>query len=107
MRRRYIAVKIVGDHEFEEGDFYDAVWASILRLFGEYGASQAGLLLVDYDRVAKQAILRCSREALDLVKASTVAITAIRNAKATVHIVSVSGTLRALRKKVRNPKSIF
>ncbi|MCW4019892.1 MAG: Rpp14/Pop5 family protein, partial [Candidatus Bathyarchaeota archaeon] len=81
-------------------DLYDAVWASVLKLFGEYGASQTDLALVEYVSEKRQAILRCSHKALDLVKASLAAITEIKNGKATVHIILVSGTLKALRRKI-------
>ena len=100
MRRRYIAVRIDSDRTSEERDIYDAVWTSILRLFGEYGASQTELTLVDYDQETKQAILRCSHKALSLVEASIVAVTEMDNEKATIHIVLVSGTLRSLRRKI-------
>jgi RNase P/RNase MRP subunit POP5 len=103
MRRRYIAVKIDGGEMFDERDLYDAVWASILRLFGEYGASQTELTLVEYDPKGRQAVLRCSHKALDLVKASIVAVTEIANEKAAAHILSVSGTLKSLRRKIRKP----
>jgi len=100
VRRRYIAVRIDSDRAFEERDIYDAVWTSILRLFGEYGASQTELTLVDYDQETKQAILRCSHKALNLARASIVAVAEIDNEKANIHIVLVSGTLRSLRRKI-------
>lgn len=100
MRRRYTAVKIDSERTFDERDFYDAVWTSILRLFGEYGASQTELTLIEYDQETNQAILRCSHKALDLVKASIVAVTEIENESATLHIVLVSGTLKSLRSKI-------
>ena len=100
MRRRYIAVRIDSERTFDERDFYDAVWTSILRLFGEYGASQTELTLIEYDQETKQAILRCSHKALDLVKASIVAVTEIENESATLHIVLVSGTLKSLRSRI-------
>jgi len=105
LRRRYIAVKIESNHPVEERDFYEAVWTSILKLFGEYGASQAELALVDYDLEANQAILRCSHKALDLVRASIVAVTGIRNEKAAAHILLVSGTLKSLRRKLPGHKT--
>ena len=103
MRRRYIAVKTDSDGTFDGRDIYDAVWTSILRLFGEYGASQTELTLVEYNPETKQAILRSSHRALNLVKASIVAVTEINSEKATVHIVLVSGTLKSLRKKTQRP----
>lgn len=103
MRRRYIAVRIDSDGVFDERDVYDAVWTSVLRLFGEYGASQTELILIGYDQETKQAIFRCSHGALDLVKASIVALTEIGNEEAAAHIVLVSGTLRSLRRKISLP----
>jgi len=100
MRQRYIAVRVESDQMVEERDFYDAIWASILRLFGEYGASQTEFGLVEFNPKKSQAILRCSHKALDLVKASTVAVTEIGNGKATVHVLLVSGTLKSLRRKL-------
>jgi len=105
LRRRYIVVKIESDHPVEERDFYDVVWTSILKLFGEYGASQAELGLVDYSGETNQAILRCSHKALDLVRASIVAVTGIRNEKAAAHILFASGTLKSLRRKLRSQKT--
>ncbi len=103
MRRRYIAVRIDSDGISDGRDVYDAVSSSILRLFGEYGASQTELALIEYDQETKQAILRCSHRALDLVKASIVAVTEANNEKATVHIALVSGTLKSLRSRIPRP----
>lgn len=101
MRRRYIAVRIDSDQPFDERDLYTAVWTSILRLFGEYGASQADLSLVECDTEKRHATLRCSHKALDLVKASIVAMRELGNGEATVHILLVSGTLRSVRNKIQ------
>jgi RNase P/RNase MRP subunit POP5 len=98
-RRRYIAVDIDNEQTIDGQDFFDAVYMNVLRLFGEYGASQTELALIEYNSRTKQAILRCSHKGLDLVKAAIVAITTIKNEKATVHILLVSGTLKTLRKK--------
>ena len=100
MRRRYIAVEIDSDRMFDGRDVRNAVLDSVLRLFGEYGASRSELALIEYDQERKQAILRCSHEALDLVKASIVAMTEVSGEKATAHIMLVSGTLKSLRRKM-------
>jgi len=105
LRRRYIAVKIESDHPVEERDFHDAVWTSILRLFGEYGASQAELALIEYDPKMNQAVLRCSHKVLDQVRASIVAVTGVQNEKVATHILLVSGTLKSLRRRLRTQKA--
>ena len=100
MKRRYIAIRIESEQTFSEKELYDAVWSSLQRLFGEYGASQAELGLIEYDPENKRAIFRCSHKTLELVKAAIVALTEISNGKVALRILRVSGTLKALRKKV-------
>jgi len=82
----------------------DAVWNSVLRLFGEVGASQAGLYLVSFDKETNYAVLRCSHRALPMVKAAVASITKMGNQPAAVHVLRVSGTLKALNKKVTNTR---
>jgi len=100
LRRRYIAVKVEGGYVPDAKDLSDAIWTSLLRLFGEYGASKAELSLIDYNPETRRAILRCSHSALEMVKASIVAVTEVGNEKAALHILLVSGTLKALRRRM-------
>jgi len=99
MRRRYLHLKIVSEQLVNEKDVIDAVWSAILKLFGEYGASQANLALIEYDPQKSYAVVRCLHKALEMVKASIASITEIKGKPAAVHIVRVSGTLKALHKK--------
>ena len=99
MRRRYLHLKIVSEQIVNEKDVIDAIWSSILKLFGEYGASQANLALIECDPQKSYAVVRCLHKALEMVKASIASITEINGKPAAVHIVGVSGTLKALHKK--------
>jgi RNase P/RNase MRP subunit POP5 len=99
VKRRYLLLKIESVTPVEEGDFKDAVWNSVTKLFGEYGASKAALFFVRYDRERKEAVLRCSLKALEMVHASIASIRKIHNEPAAVHVLRVSGTIRALRRK--------
>jgi len=89
------------EEPFGEEDVRDAVWKAVLQLFGEYGAGQAGLYLVEYDKQKKQAVLRCAHKALSIVHASVAFVTKIKDKPAALHVLRVSGTLRALSKKRR------
>jgi len=77
----------------------DAVWNAVLRLFGESGASQAGLYLVRFDEKTGVGILRCFHTALPMVRAAVASVTKIGDAKAAVHVLRVAGTLKALSRK--------
>jgi len=100
VRRRYIAVRIDSDQTIERKDFIRAVWSSILRLFGEHGASQTELKIIDYDPAKGLAVLRCSHKALPMIKASIPCITHIGASPVAIHVERVSGTLKALRRKL-------
>ena len=99
VRPRYLAMQVDSDESFEEDDVKDAVWNAILQLFGEYGASKAGLFLISYEKQKKQAVLRCSHKALPMVHAAVASITKIKNKPATLHVSKISGTLKALSKR--------
>ena len=99
VRRRYLALKVVSEQPIKGGDVMDAVWKAVLQLFGEYGASQAGLSLIECNSQKNYAIVRCSHTAADMVRASVASVTEINEKPAAIHVLGVSGTLRALRKK--------
>lgn len=99
MRRRYLALGVDCEELPEPSAVSDAVWNAVLRLFGEVGASQAGLYLVKYDEKKRYAVLRCAHKALPMVRAAIASITRIGNAPAAVHVIRVSGTLKALSRK--------
>jgi ribonuclease P/MRP protein subunit POP5 len=82
-----------------EKDVIDAIWSAILKLFGEYGASQVNLALIEYNPQKSHAVVRCLHKALEIVKASIASITEINGKPVAVHIVGISGTLKTLRKK--------
>jgi ribonuclease P/MRP protein subunit POP5 len=99
VRRRYLALKVDYEEPLESMVLSEAIWNAVLRLFGEVGASQAGLYLVRFDEKTRTGVLRCSHTTLPMVRAAVASITSIGNAKAAVHVLRVSGTLKALSRK--------
>lgn len=99
MRRRYFAVEIDSAQEIEEKELKYAVWKSIERVFGEYGASRAGFVLINYDAAKNYAVFRCAHLAMELFRASLTSITEMNEKPAAIHVLSVSGTLKTLRRK--------
>jgi RNase P/RNase MRP subunit POP5 len=99
VRRRYLALKADCEELLESMALSDAIWNAVLRLFGEVGASQAGLYLVRFDGKTRVGVLRCSHTALPVVRAAVASVTRIGNVKAAVHVLRVAGTLKALSRK--------
>lgn len=79
----------------------DVVWGAISKLYGEFGASLTSLTLIDYDSEKKIAIVRTNLAALNIVKTSIASITSINRVEATVNILAISGTIKALCQKLR------
>lgn len=100
VRRRYLALQIECKNQLQEKEVADALWNAALRLFGEVGLSQAGLYLVHFDSENNHAILRCSHKSLPMIRAAVASITKIDNKQAAVHVLRVSGSLKALSRKL-------
>ncbi len=95
-KRRYLALQLECEGVPSERDLLDAIWASVSKLFGEVGASLTGLALISLDTERKLAVLRCSLISLPSVRASVAALTKVAGKDASVHVLAVSGTLKAL-----------
>jgi RNase P/RNase MRP subunit POP5 len=99
IRRRYLALEIDSGELFDSREFMDAVWSAVLKLYGEYGASRAGLTLIDYDMEKRFAVIRTVHTAVDMVRTALASMTRIGNKPVAIHILRVSGTIRSLYKK--------
>lgn len=71
----------------------------VTRLYGEYGASRTGLTLINYNAEDRTAIVRTTLTTMDLVKAALATTTKMGNKPTTIHVLAVSGTLRALKRR--------
>ncbi|MDG6222475.1 MAG: hypothetical protein IAX21_00210 [Candidatus Bathyarchaeota archaeon] len=99
-KRRYLALQVSSDQNFEEFTVFNAVKNSVLRLFGEYGSSKANLKQLKYFPGKNQIIIRCSHTMLEQVRAAVATIIEINGKTAAVHVKAVSGTLKSLSKKI-------
>jgi len=105
VKRRYIALQLESECMPAEREFIDAVWSAITKLYGEVGASLTGLALIDFNEERKVAVLRVSLATLRLVRASLATISSIAGKEASVHVLGVSGTLKALYTRCFVPKN--
>jgi RNase P/RNase MRP subunit POP5 len=101
IKRRYLALQIDIDGVPSRKEFMDALWSAVVKLYGEYGASLTSLALIDYDAEKKTAMIRTSLATVDLVRASLASITFLAGKDAAVHVLAVSGTIKALGKMTR------
>jgi RNase P/RNase MRP subunit POP5 len=101
IRRRYLALEIDSGELFDSREFLDAVWSAVLKLYGEHGASRAGLTLIDYDMEKRFAVIRTVHTAVDMVRTALASMTRIGNKPVAINILRVSGTIRSLYTKTK------
>jgi RNase P/RNase MRP subunit POP5 len=99
VKRRYLALQLECEGVPSEKEFMDAVWGSVARLYGETGASLTSLALINLDVERKVVVIRTSLVTLDMVRASLAALRFVAGKESAVHVLSVSGTIKALSKK--------
>lgn len=96
-----MALQVETGQPFDENSVLDAINASVLRLFGEVGASKANIRLIKCFAEQNRLFIRCSHVMLEKVRAAIAATVEINKTEAAVHVLEVSGTLKALAKKVQ------
>jgi RNase P/RNase MRP subunit POP5 len=79
----------------------DTVWSAVTKLYGEYGASLTGLALIDYDAEKKTVVIRMALAAVNIVRTALASITSVANREAAVHVIAVSGTIKALYERLK------
>ena len=99
-KRRYLALQVDSDGAPTPKEFIDAVWSAVTKLFGEYGASQTGLALIDYNEGEKKAVIRTALATVNIVRTALASITCVAGKDAAVHVMAVSGTIKALYEKI-------
>ena len=97
-----MALEVVGEQPLTEQTVLDAVQASVQRLFGEYGASKANLKLIKKLPEKRRFVIRCSHKELEHVRAAIASITPMNGKTVAIHVLGVSGTLKALAEKTQN-----
>jgi len=98
-RSRYLAVLIESEEPLKGRAFIEAIWKSLLRLFGVYGASKSKVQVIEYDDEKALAVVRCSLSAVRIVRCSIATVTKVNGRPVAFHVIGVSGTLKALRRK--------
>lgn len=94
-----MALEIDSTETFDSKELMDTVWSAVAKFYGECGASRTGLSMIDYDMSEKSVVIRVSNVALEMVRAALASVTKIGDVPAAIHVLKVSGTIKALHRK--------
>ena len=96
---RYIVFDLISKTTSKEQDIVRAITGSILKMFGDIGASKTNVWLIEYDAKTKKGIVRCSHTAVQTVVASITSITKLNDSEAAFVVKGVSGTIKKAKEK--------
>jgi ribonuclease P/MRP protein subunit POP5 len=99
-RNRYLLFEVLSDGTFDRKPVVDAVWASLLRLHGELGASKTSLWVMDWEKEKKKGILKVNHKSIDTLRSSAALVKEVGGKKATINVTRVAGTLKAARERL-------
>ena len=99
VKRRYLALEIDAVESCSQNDFLDAVWNSLTKLYGEYGASQVNLNLVRFNVENNTAIIRVNLTSVDMMRAALACLTKIAGKPAAEHTLTATGPPKACQAK--------
>lgn len=101
-KRRYILLRYVPFYtEIEPRRLYHGIVEAATALFGDAAASQMQISVISSDN--GYAVIRCRRGDEMNVMIALATVTAVNGCRFALHTVAVSGTLHALRKRIRKP----
>ena len=96
---RYLLVKIVANRGLTKKAFSESLTSSLEHLFGQIGLAEISPKVVSYDQECSTALVKCSREGVQKLRATLALVTEIENSPAAAFVLRASGTIRGLRRR--------
>lgn len=99
-RRRYLLFELMCEREIDKRDLLKEIWDSLYALYGDAGASESKLWLIDYhkreDANSGVGILRCAHHKVEEVRAALACIHSINDARVGIRVIKTSGTIKGV-----------
>jgi ribonuclease P/MRP protein subunit POP5 len=104
-KKRYIAFKVHSDIEISKKNLIEEITKTTLGFFGERLFSDLGLWIQDYDTKRKKGFLICNLTFKSEIITSLTLVNSIGGEAASIQVLGVSGTIKALKRKFLNDRS--
>ena len=96
-KNRYLVLKVRCECIPERNDVVNALVKSQLDLWGQAGAAQQNMWVMDYNERTMKAAVKCNHKSVRQVKASATMVSRIKNRPASVEVLKTCGTLKNAR----------
>ena len=102
-RRRYLLFELMGEREIDKRELMKELWNSIYSLYGDVGASESKLWLIEYHRLEDRkeeestlivGVLRCAHNKVEEVRASLACIHTVNDARVGIRVIRTSGSIK-------------
>jgi ribonuclease P/MRP protein subunit POP5 len=100
VRRRYLAIRVHSEADVSKADLRRAVSDEIHFLYGVKGAVETDCRTIEFNQPQGKGIIRCNHDRLTETRAALAHITAINGAPVSIQVITVSGTIKSLRKRL-------
>lgn len=100
-RKRYIAFEVLGEENVEFSQLINAIWHSILNLFGEVKTGDINFWLVkdSWTENKQRGLIKCNHNHVSEVRLALALLERIGERKVSIRTLGVSGTMKSARKK--------
>ena len=96
-RNRYMTFRILCDAKPDRKAVVNAIWNSLLRLYGESGASETSLWVMDWADDKSKGIVKVNHKSVEKIRSALALVREVDGRPAAFHVLKTSGTLKSAR----------
>lgn len=100
-KKRYIAFEVLGKEKVEFSQLINAVWHSLLNLFGEMKTAEVNFWLVkdSWNEKNQKGLIKCNHNHVAKVRLALALLGRIGDAEVSIRTLGISGTMESAKKK--------
>lgn len=107
-KKRYIAFEITGEENIEFPELVNAVWHSLLNLFGEVKTAEINFWMVkdSWNQETQRGLIKCNHNHVSEVRLALALLDRIGDSEVSIRTMGVSGTMKAAKKKYMGERDL-
>lgn len=105
-KKRYLAFEVIGEKKVKFKQMVNAVWHTMLNLYGEVNTSSIDLWLIKdlWREETQRGVIKCSHHHVNEVRLALALLDRIGDDEVLIKTLGVTGTMKSARKKFLEKK---